>query len=99
MQKFAAFKNFKLGSRATIVVCVLCLIVPLFGLALTRMTQYADGYSIAVLKKEKVSLVEEMRALNLEIALLRRPERILSVAAEKLGMVRPRLDQLSRGSN
>lgn len=87
-------KNTRVQIRVSIFLCVIALALPLFALTLVRVAQYSEGYRVAQLKKEQAELMAASKALALEIALLRRPERILNLAQKKLGMSKPRLDQL-----
>jgi len=59
-----------------------------------KVDVYRTGYAIEKLRVEKKQAQQEQRALELDLARVTAPEQIERVAATKLGMVRPRYDQV-----
>ena len=59
-----------------------------------KVDVYRTGYAIEQLRAEKKKAQHEQRTLQLELARVTAPEHIERVAATKLGMVRPRYDQV-----
>ena len=59
-----------------------------------KVDVYRTGYAIEKLRVEKKEAQHAQRALELELAKVTAPEQIERVAATKLGMVRPRYDQV-----
>jgi len=72
---------------------ILCLLVLSYAWQHFRSIEY--GYKISELKSQRDSLVEMNRALRLEEASLRDPERI-DMLARKMGMVSPQPGQVIR---
>jgi cell division protein FtsL len=70
----------------------------LWALALIAVCEkvdvYRTGYAIEQLRVEKKQSQHEQRALELELARVTAPEQIERVALTKLGMIRPRYDQV-----
>jgi cell division protein FtsL len=62
----------------------------------TRLRVIEYGYKISAASKEHTRLVELNRQLRIEIALLKRPERIMRLAKEQLGMQAPQPEQIRR---
>jgi cell division protein FtsL len=77
----------------SIALSVLCLLVLSYAWQHFRSIEY--GYKISELKSQRDSLVEMNRALHLEEASLRDPERI-DVLARRMGMVSPEPGQVIR---
>ena len=77
----------------SIALSVLCLLVLSYAWQHFRAIEY--GYKISELKTQRDSLVEMNRALRLEEASLRDPERI-DTLARKMGMVAPQPGQVIR---
>ena len=77
----------------SIALSVLCLLVLSYAWQHFRSIEY--GYKISELKSQRDGLVEMNRALRLEEASLRNPERI-DVLARKMGMVSPQPGQVIR---
>jgi cell division protein FtsL len=59
-----------------------------------KVDVYRTGYAIEQLRAEKKKAQQEQRALELELARVTTPEHIERMAVTKLGMVRPRYDQI-----
>jgi cell division protein FtsL len=59
-----------------------------------KVDVYRTGYAIEQLRMEKKQSQQQQRALELELAKLTTPEQIERMASTKLGMVRPRYDQV-----
>ena len=59
-----------------------------------KVDVYRTGYAIEQLRAEKKQAQHEQRALELELARVTAPEQIERVALTKLGMIRPRYDQV-----
>ena len=59
-----------------------------------KVDVYRTGYAIEKLRVEKKQAKQEQRGLELDLARFTAPEQIERVAATKLGMVRPRYDQV-----
>ena len=59
-----------------------------------KVDVYRTGYAIEKLRVEKKQAQQEQRALELDLARVTAPEQIERVASTKLGMVRPRYDQV-----
>ena len=59
-----------------------------------KVDVYRTGYAIEQLRAEKKKAQHEQRMLELELARVTAPENIERVAVTKLGMVRPRYDQV-----
>ena len=59
-----------------------------------KVDVYRTGYAIEQLRAEKKKAQHEQRTLELELARATAPEQIERVAMTKLGMVRPRYDQV-----
>jgi len=55
---------------------------------------YRTGYAITALQDKKKQAQQEQKALLLELARLTSPEQIERVAVSRLGMVRPRYNQV-----
>ncbi len=55
---------------------------------------YQTGYAITALQEKKKQAQQEQKTLLLELARLTAPEQIERVAVSRLGMVRPRYDQV-----
>jgi cell division protein FtsL len=70
----------------------------LWMLALTAVWEkvdiYRTGYAIEQLRATKKNLQHHRRILELELARVTSPEQIERVAVARLGMVRPRYDQV-----
>lgn len=70
----------------------------LWSLALVALCEkvdvYRTGYAIEQLRAEKKQAQHDQRALELELARVTAPDQIERVAVTKLGMVRPRYDQV-----
>jgi cell division protein FtsL len=77
----------------SIALSVLCLLVLSYAWQHFRSIEY--GYKISELKSQRDSLVEMNRALHLEEASLKDPERI-DMLARKMGMVSPQPGQVIR---
>lgn len=77
----------------SIVLSIFCLLVLCYAWQHFRSIEY--GYKISELKSQRDSLVDVNRALRLEEASLRDPERI-DMLARKLGMVSPQPGQVIR---
>ena len=52
------------------------------------------GYDLSQLKKEEMRLREINRKLRLELAILKSPQRLESLAIEKLGLKQPSPEQI-----
>jgi cell division protein FtsL len=61
-----------------------------------RVSQLQEGYNIAKLEQEKATLLEQTKAMQLEWAVLKRPERIRKLAAQKLQLGAPDSSQMRR---
>jgi cell division protein FtsL len=59
-----------------------------------KVDVYRTGYAIEQLRIEKKRAQHEQRTLALELAKATAPDQIERVAVTKLGMVRPRYDQV-----
>lgn len=55
---------------------------------------YRTGYAIGALQDKRKQAQQEQKALLLELAKLTSPEQIERVAVSRLGMVRPRYNQV-----
>jgi cell division protein FtsL len=55
---------------------------------------YRSGYAIEQLRATKKSLQHQQRVLELELARITAPEQIERLAVARLGMVRPRYNQV-----
>ena len=77
----------------SIALSILCLLVLSYAWQHFRSIEY--GYKISELKSQRDSLMEMNRALRLEEASLRDPERI-DTLARKMGMVSPQPGQVIR---
>lgn len=64
-------------------------------LVAVRAAQLQNGYHLYSLSREKAELLEERSHLQVEVAALKRPDRLARAAAE-LKLVPPRPDQLLR---
>src|ERR1700723_4387353 len=74
---------------------ICCLFLLVMGYALQHFRAIEYGYKIETLRSQRDSLTEMNRALRLEEASLRDPERI-DVMARKLGMQSPQPGQVMR---
>jgi cell division protein FtsL len=74
---------------------ICCLFLLVMGYALQHFRAIEYGYKIETLRAQRESLTEMNRALRLEEASLRDPERI-DVMARKLGMQSPQPGQVMR---
>lgn len=75
-------------------VCGVAMIVgALVLLVLVRMADVQAGYELYALQKKKVELTQRKSALELELASLRRPDRLARIARD-LGLAPPRADQV-----
>jgi cell division protein FtsL len=70
----------------------------LWALAITAVWEkvdvYRTGYAIEQLRTQKNQAQQEQQLLEMELAKATSPEQIERMAAAKLGMVRPRYDQV-----
>jgi len=70
----------------------------LWALALTAVWEkvdvYRTGYAIEQLRAHKKQAQQEQQVLELELAKATTPEQIERMAVARLGMVRPRYDQV-----
>jgi cell division protein FtsL len=66
----------------------------LIFLVWVKMSQVQLGYEIHRQQSDLVKLRQEKNALEVEVSALRRPERLLRLAAERLDLHPPRPDQL-----
>jgi hypothetical protein len=64
-------------------------------LVLMRMGDLQAGYDLYALQKRKVELTQEKSALLLELAALKRPDRLARIGT-RLGLAAPRADQVLR---
>src|SRR6266481_1960345 len=76
-------------------IALFCLFLLVMGYALQHFRAIEYGYKIEALRSQRDGLVEMNRALRLEEASLRDPERI-DVMARKLGMQSPQPGQVVR---
>jgi len=76
-------------------VALACLFVLVMGYAFQHFKAIEYGYKIEALKSQRTSMVEMNRALRLEEASLRDPERIDRMARE-LGLQSPQVGQVVR---
>jgi hypothetical protein len=74
---------------------VACLFVLFMVYALQHFSAIEYGYKIEAQKKQREELIEANRALRLEEASLRDPERI-DVLARRMGLASPRVGQVQR---
>jgi cell division protein FtsL len=73
---------------------VLCILILVVIWEWEKVEVYKTGYAIETLKDRKKHVEQEQRALQVELAKLTSPERIEQVAVTKLGLSRPRYDQV-----
>jgi cell division protein FtsL len=73
---------------------VLVLLVLVVAWEWEKVEVYNTGYAIEKLKERKKQVEQEQRALLVELAKLTSPERIEQVAVTRLGLTRPRYDQV-----
>ena len=59
-----------------------------------KVDVYRTGYAIEQLRLQRNATLHEQRALELELAKATAPEQVERLAMTKLGMVRPRYDQV-----
>jgi cell division protein FtsL len=59
-----------------------------------KVDVYRTGYAIEQLRGEKKRMLHEQRMLELEIAKCTAPEQLERLASTKLGLLRPRHDQV-----
>jgi cell division protein FtsL len=78
----------------SVVRTVLGLLVLVVAWEWEKVEVYNTGYAIEKLKDTKKQLEQEQRALQVELAKLTSPERIEQVAVTRLGLARPRYDQV-----
>ena len=76
-------------------IALCCLFLPVMGYALQHFRAIEYGYRIETLRSQRDGLTEMNRALRLEEASLRDPERI-DVMARKLGLQSPQPGQVMR---
>ena len=62
----------------------------------THVTTVRLGYLLSRAAENRDALVEENRALRIEISSLEAPERLARIATERFGLVPPRPDQIVR---
>ncbi len=72
------------------------LVLSLLFLTWIRISQLQSGYALAKLETEQLSLQEQARALELEIAVLKRPERVRRIAIQELKLMMPAAHQIIR---
>jgi cell division protein FtsL len=75
---------------------LLFLVSSLLFLTWVRISQMQSGYALAKLESQHIALQEQVRALELEIAVLKRPERIRRIAMQELKLVMPNTHQIIR---
>jgi cell division protein FtsL len=73
-----------------------CLTISFLLLTWVRIGQLEAGYAISKLEAEQAALHEQVRALELEIAVLKRPERIRRIASRDLHLKAPGALQVIR---
>lgn len=73
---------------------LLFLVLSMLFLVWIRISQTQSGYTVAKLEMEQIALQEQFRALKLEIAVLKRPERILRIAIQELNLTMPTQHQI-----
>ena len=64
------------------------------GAVWEKMDIYRTGYAIEQLQARKKQVQQEQKTLQLEFARLTSPDQIERVAVSRLGMMRPRYDQV-----
>lgn len=73
---------------------VLGILVLVFAWEWEKVEVYNTGYAIEKLKDRKKQVEQEQRGLQVELAKLTSPERIEQVAVTRLGLTRPRYNQV-----
>lgn len=83
-------KRKKLTKKVTFPLIVLvCPTLSFLFLAWIRIAQLQAGYVLSQLEKEELVLDGQIRALQLEVAVLKRPERIRRIGLEQLHLKVP----------
>lgn len=72
------------------------LVLSLLFLTWIRISQMQSGYALAKLETQHLALQEQARALELEIAVLKRPERVRRIAVQELKLMMPSAHQIIR---
>jgi len=72
--------------KLTSLICASLLVSSLLALVALRTSQFRLGYELAALTQERSLLIERQKALILELAMLKRPKRIMSIVASKLSL-------------
>jgi cell division protein FtsL len=73
---------------------VLGILILVFAWEWEKVEVYSTGYAIEKLKDRKKQVEQEQRALQVELAKLTSPEHIEQVAVTRLGLTRPRYNQV-----
>jgi len=81
---------------AASIVSAACVTASLVFLVWVKMTQVQVGYDIHRQQTDLVKLRQEKSALEVEVSALRRPERLMRLARERLDLAPPRPDQIVR---
>lgn len=89
-------KPFLSRRSAVASLATMALLLPLLFLVGVRVAQLQAAYSIAKLETQRVELDQERRVLELEISVLKRPDRIERLAETKLGLNPPSEAQFLR---
>jgi len=72
------------------------LTLSLLFLVWIRISQLQSGYLLAKLEAEQIALLEQSQMLDLEIAVLKRPERIHRLAIHELNLKAPTTNDVFR---
>ncbi len=85
------------GRSVLLTVAVFALACAAFvGFAWQQFAVLKDGYTISDLQEKRDALIQANRALELQVASLRSPERITTYASNKLGLTTPKEGQVVR---
>jgi len=75
-------------------VVMLCFLAELFFYAWCRVQVVQTGYGISAGAKQQRRLLALQRNLNIELARLKSPKRISTIAQEQLGLFKPGPEQV-----
>lgn len=84
----------KVKQKIKILGMVLLALVICFSMTFLAILTVTKGYKIASIKQEINTLQRENERLQLEVARLKAPERIATVATSRLGMAEPLAEQI-----
>lgn len=97
LTRLLSLSKIHLSSRAIRLILAIFLVgSPFLALTFVRISQYQASYKIAQLEDEQAALLNKQRVLELEVAVRKRPARILQIAEGRLGLSKPNSKDILR---